>query len=128
MKKALWVILAVVVLGGAYALYQYNKPHRNYTEEEASIGLEGPRLIDDYMSDQAMADENYLDKIIEVKGVLIEKGVNSLVIEPGVYVSLSDTTNLDGLSEGDVIKIKGRVLGYDELMEEVKIDQATIYK
>lgn len=128
MKKALWIILAVVVLGGAYALYQYNKPHRNYTDEKASIGVTAPQLIDDYISDRTAADDTYLDKIVEVKGVLIKKEANAMVIEPGVYVSLVDAANLEGLSEGDEIKIKGRVLGYDELMEEVKVDQATIYK
>jgi hypothetical protein len=41
---------------------------------------------------------------------------------------LEEGTKTDNLSEGQKIKIKGRIIGYDDLLGELKLDKAIILK
>ena len=125
MKKVGIAILVLVIIGGAIGFYLYNKPHRDYQEEEPAYTLNANELAISYAEDQTQANALYLDQVLVVEGVIIEKQEKGLIIEPNIFVTVSDTSFLRKVQEGDEIGIKGRVLGYDELLEEVKIDNAT---
>ena len=125
MKKVGIAILVLVIIGGAIGFYLYNKPHRDYQEEEPSYTLNANELAISYAEDQTQANALYLDQVVVVEGVIIEKQEKGLIIEPNIFVTVRDTSFLRKVQEGDEIGIKGRVLGYDELLEEVKIDNAT---
>jgi hypothetical protein len=41
---------------------------------------------------------------------------------------MDETTSLSGLKVGQEIEIKGRMIGYDDLLEEIKLDKTVIIK
>ena len=68
MKKYLWLVLLLAVLGGGYGYYQYNRPVASLEDKEADVILSAPDLLKAFESNETEANKNYLDKVIEVKG------------------------------------------------------------
>ncbi|WP_353169630.1 hypothetical protein [Flavobacterium sp.] len=124
MKKVavgLLVIIVIVFLSYNY-LYQ---DHRDISSEKAVFSITGTKILQDFSIDESKANLKYLDKTITIKGKItsIDALNNTIVIDDKVFVLLKKTSDV---KQNEVISIQGRVLGYDSLLEEIKIDQAEI--
>lgn len=126
MKKLLWI--ALILIAGALMVYHYvfHKPHRDVANEAASIQTSAQQLVGEFKTDRGMADSIYLDQVVALKGVLsaLEKGALSL--EAGVYVKLDSLAQAPTANIGDSIEVQGRVIGFDDLFEEVRLDFAKV--
>jgi hypothetical protein len=56
---------------------------------------------------------------------IIDLENNALILDKKVFATFSDSLSKSIIS-GKKISIKGRFLGYDELLQEFKIDQSSI--
>ncbi|MBK6949367.1 MAG: hypothetical protein IPH16_16035 [Haliscomenobacter sp.] len=56
-------------LGGYYAYQQWNKPHRDVEQAEAGKSVDATALYEQFSSDEAAANEKYLDQIVRVCGL-----------------------------------------------------------
>ena len=61
-----------------------------------------------------------------VFGVISDIEESAITIDDNAYCLFDE--KLIGLNVGEQIKIKGRCIGYDELLEVVKVDQSVILK
>lgn len=124
MKKIviIFVVLIVCVLIGYKYLYH---EHRDIANEKAAFSVSVQELLSDFTNDETKANKKYLDKSITVKGKVtnIDTANKSLVIDEKVFVILSQPTVVKINEE---VAIQGRLIGYDSLLEEIKIDQAQI--
>jgi hypothetical protein len=131
MKKRLKIIITLIaffiLISGLVYNYVFNAEHRDITKEEAAISLSANELYLNFETDEASATVNYLDKVIETKGEISSVEDNDIVLNNRIQVSFN-SQNTSLLKKGQLITIKGRCLGYDELLEVVKMDQATIIK
>lgn len=128
MKKKL-IILSVVVLVVLYFGYTYiYKSHRDISTENAAFTLTTATILNDYKTDEMNANSKYADKTIIVKGKItqIDLSSNSVVLDEKLYGMI--ITFDKSLKINDSVSLKGRFLGYDELLEEIKMDQITINK
>lgn len=117
-------LLVLIVAGLAYN-YTFNSKHRDIASEEATITLSAKELYAHFESDEALATTNYLDKVIEIQGKITSNEDDEIVLSNQVQVRFNNkTTPIE--TNGISITIKGRCVGYDELLEMVKIDQATL--
>ena len=118
----------VLVAAMAWGVYGYlYKKHRNISEEKASFETTSVGLFEEFSKDEVAANNKYLDKTILVTGKI------SNVDSKGKMVSLDSKVVAlflnelpQELKESQVVKIKGRFLGYDDLLEEVKMDQCDL--
>lgn len=85
-----FIISAVLLLavGLGVAVYFYNKPHQNMTKAEAAFSLPAEELFAAYEADETIANEKYLDQIIEVTGTVTnvtenEEGNLTLTLDGG---------------------------------------------
>lgn len=124
MKKLVYLILAALVVGGAIGLYQYNKPARDPGAEEAVTQLTATELGSAYTTDATAAGATYLDQVIEVSGSVTDKDSEGVVIDGTVYCKMQ--SGLETLAVGNDVRIKGRVVGYDDLFGQVRLDFAQL--
>ncbi|MCY1233865.1 TRNA-anti-like protein [compost metagenome] len=126
-KKVQWTAAIALLLfcGGAYL---YNgvlyKEARNIEKEEAAHRLAASQLLDAYKRDLTASDQSYLNKTIEVSGKVTQVSDSLLTLDSGITCTFGKM-----LSEnivGAKVTLKGRCIGFDELMEEVKLDQCTL--
>jgi|SRR5690606_6097555 len=123
MKKGIVILLAIVLLGaiGAY-LYVFNKPHRDPSSEVASHSLRATELAQEFSENPEEANRKYIDKVVEVGGVAMEVTDTYIILDNVLNCSLVEGHDVMGVQAGDEIVIKGRVIAFDDLLEEVKLD------
>lgn len=128
--RVVLVLMVIAALGGWYAYTEYNRPLASMTEAKPEVTISAINLIGAFEKDPASSNQQYVDKIIEVEGVLKEaiaddKGFYTLAL--GAEGSMSSvrcsvdsasTTVASQLKQGDLVKIKGVCSGFttDELL------------
>ncbi len=128
MKKKIIIIGGIVLLAVGFGVYKYTyQSHRDISSEEAAFVITVDELHQKFVNDETNANTTYLDKTIEIKGIItaIDTTTNTIVLNEKLFGMLMDN-NLTNVSLNREATIKGRLLGYDELLEELKFDQVTI--
>ena len=129
MKRRKVTILTLIILAMLVGIlvyqYTFNSKHRNIANEEATVTLSVDEFYSHFETNESLATINYLDKVVETKGEITLVEDNDVVLNNRVQVSFKSDETLK-LQKGDLLIIKGRCVGYDELLEMVKIDQAII--
>ena len=127
MKKKLLialVILAIIAFAGYKFIY---KEHRDISNEDASFTLSVAELQKQFTADYNNANSKYADKTILVSGTItsVDASANTIIVDEKLSAVMKDKISGE-LSPSKTIKIKGRFVGYDDLLEELKMDQTTI--
>ena len=126
MKKKI-VLFCIVFIIGAYLLYQYiYKEHRDISTEKASFAISVVELKKEYNENDSLANVKYLDKTIQIHGSITNIDLSNKM----VTIDSSLTAIIKGenasLKIYDKLNIKGRFIGYDDLLEEFKMDECTV--
>lgn len=120
-KKVLFLVVCVLVVG-TYLGYRYlYKDHRDIQGEAASMEVTSSELLQLF---QTQPTPDALNKTILVSGSISEFDSLSITLDNSVHCVLMESTQ--DLAIGTVVQIKGRCIGYDELFEQVKIDQSQL--
>lgn len=130
-NKLLIIIAALIIIGGAAAWivysYVYNKPHPDYEELDPAISVRAKRLFTDYSNNAEVADQKFLDQVVEIEGVISEvELVDTLAIvvfaykygdfgDEGIRVTMLPSYNDEAkrLSTLKPVKLKGHCTGYN---------------
>jgi len=124
-RKFLYLISSLIVLS-VYVGYNYMyKSHRDISKEKALFTMNSIELIKEYTANLETATATYLDKTIQLKGVVTEVDEESFTLNE-VIVCYTDNITLLNIKNDSSIIVKGRNIGYDELLENIKLDQVTI--
>lgn len=126
MKKKLLIFVVFVIFGG-FLLYNYiYKEHRNIANETESFVVKVVDLKEDYSKNDSLANAKYLDKTIVIYGKITSMDLSNkmLMIDTSLAAVIKDN-NVE-LKQNDSIKLKGRFIGYDDLLEEFKMDECSI--
>jgi hypothetical protein len=148
MSKTIKILLALFIAGvvvfiGVYR-YTFYKPHRNLTGEKAIAKLEAAALMSAFEANDSIANASYLDKAIEVTGVIGEVTPNgntvtiNLKVEGidfgGIKCTLDEAEALKAqdLQPGQTISIKGQCSGWnndeDLGIKEVSLTRCVVVK
>lgn len=88
MKRILILLAGIGVIGLIVGLIIYNKPHKNIGKSKADFTLTSQELFAAFESNEAVANEKYLDKVIAVSGKVTasstdEDGLTSITLDGG---------------------------------------------
>jgi hypothetical protein len=118
MKKLLIILLFSGIAAAMTFYILYNKPHRD-PANETSIQISAEELFTAFNEDETNANTLYLDKVLEVKGKILEVTTNQdqmtvVVLETndpifGIRCSMSKSTDV---SVSDFIIVQGICTGY----------------
>lgn len=130
MKKIKWILVLAILIIMSIVSYNYlYKNHRDISSEEASFSIKVDALANDFKVDKNKANAKYLDKTMEVFGIItaIDTTAKTIIIETILSATFERKFNIE-IKVSEMVTIKGRFIGYDELLEEYKMDQVTIIK
>ncbi|WGD34949.1 hypothetical protein [Olleya sp. YS] len=125
MKKKLLILLGILAIGAVIAYNYIYQDHRNISEETAKYNVTASNLVKDFIKDVSTTQDKYLNKTIEVTGTITAKDANSVTLDNAIFCTLSNPTKV---ALNTTVTVKGRCIGFDDLLEEVKLDQCTIIK
>lgn len=122
-KIILFILVIGVLIGAAVYLYAMRPPAKI---ESKTIDFSG--TSDTFMTkikEDANAWEN---KVVALTGKITGKDNKGITLSNQIYCQFRDDVDFSLLKEGAEITLKGRVIGYDDLLEELKLDQCIIQK
>ena len=123
-----WIIIIITLLLIGYLGYNYlYQDHRNIENEKPEFSLSAQDIAKEFLESSKDAEQKYLNKTIEIQGVVTEKNETDITINNTVFCAFNEATHIETELNSNVI-IKGRFIGYDDLLEVIKIDQTTITK
>ncbi|MFP2997279.1 hypothetical protein ABN763_15280 [Spongiivirga sp. MCCC 1A20706] len=117
-----FMALLAAIIGFSVYNYMY-QDHRDIASERVDFELESS-FLNSVMSNTDSA-QKYVDKVIQTDGKITAIEQNALVLDNEVHINFGKGF-LNSLTVNDKVTIKGRCVGYDDLLELVKIDQATL--
>jgi len=126
MKKKIFLIVIILIIIGGYMGYNYVfKGPRDVKNESAALSTTALQLKNDFSTNQNAANTKYIGKTILVTGKVTEKTDESITLDNGVICVLS-ATEKNNITVNSAVKIKGKVDGYDDLFEQVKLTESNI--
>jgi hypothetical protein len=122
MKKNILVMIAIGMVAALVAgYYLWNKPHRDMQRADADFKLEASTLFAEFEADEAKANKQYLDKVIEVTGKVAEVSVEQTTVilsaETGLFGVRCEwdavgKTPFPKFEVGESVTLKGTCSGF----------------
>jgi len=129
MKKKIIFAFAIITAGCAFAAYKFlYREHRDISTENATFSISVKTLEQEFLANDSLANAKYADKTIEVNGKITntDAASNSITIDEKLEAVLSVKDK--NLQLQQQVHIKGRFVGYDDLLGELKMDQVSLLK
>ena len=129
MKKIvvfLIVLFIIIAIAGYFYLYQ---DHRDVSTTDAVNSFKSSNLVEIFQDADQENDKLILDQVILVSGIATSNSSGSVTLDNKIFIELDSKnykTSNYVINKNQSYTIKGRCLGYDDLLDEVKIDQAVI--
>ncbi len=130
LKIATGIFIICLLVGSAVAYFMWNKPHRDVADEK---GIQTPAalIVKDYQANEQTANTKYLDKAIEVTGIITEvktnqEGKTTIMLASedaftGVFCTLKE--NAPNMTVGSSVTLKGICSG---MLSDVRIRDAIV--
>lgn len=121
-----WAIILILILILAFVGYNYlYQDHRDINKEQPEYIVSSTSINDEFLKNSVSSEKKYQDKTIIVSGIISELNQNSVTLDSKVFCQFSKILNRS-VKINTKIKIKGRFIGYDDLIEQVRLDQCFI--
>lgn len=124
MKPFKIISVFLVLFGVICLIFFINKSHRDISQEKAIFQLNSNSLLSHFVKDEMTASNTYLDQTLEVYGLVTEINMNFLTLDDKIYCKFEKEISQNLLNTN--LKVKGRCIGFDELLEQIKLDQCTL--
>ena len=124
MKNKTGFVFFFIVILIAFAYIHIQKPHRDISAETVEFSISSAALLNEFLVNEANASTKFLDKTIVVYGILTEIYNNFLAVDNKIYCKFEK--EVPKIPLNSFLKIKGRCIGFDVLLEQVKLDQCSI--
>ena len=125
-KLKILVTLVVVVIVSFFSMryYVYNAGKRDIQSEDTAFAVTSKAIVAEFTSNTTASNKKYLEKPVAVSGIVTSVDDKEVIIDNSVNCNLSVANK--SFKNGQKVTVKGRVIGYDDLLGEVKLDQCSI--
>ena len=123
-KKIAIVSIALGLIGFSGYQYVMHGGARNLSTEETAFTVNATAITTEFSTNLESSNKKYLEKPIAISGKVTAVTGTQITLDNTVICSLKKQET--SIKNNQSISIKGRVVGYDDLMGEVKIDQCFI--
>lgn len=135
-KKILIGLVVAALGGGAYGYYLWNKPPMDMASAKVDMSLDAKDIYNQFNTDENSANAKYLDKVIQVKGVVSsidkENGTIAIMLDSGdpmggVLCELDPLAKHEktDFQEGENVVFKGTCSGK---LSDVQISRCVLVK
>jgi hypothetical protein len=121
-------IIALVIVVSFFSIryYVYNAGRRDIQSEETAFAVSSEAIVTEFSSNATASNKKYLEKTIAVSGVITSIKGEEVILDNSVNCNF--LTASKSLKKNQKLTIKGRVVGYDDLLGEVRLDQCNLSK
>ncbi len=125
--KIIGVLFVIaLIIGFSVFNYVFHGGARDLATEDAAFTVTSNDIIAEFAANVPAATKKYSDKAIAVSGIVTAVSDSIVTIDNTIICNFKspDTT----IKNEQTITIKGRLVGFDDLMGELKLDECSINK
>lgn len=125
--KIIGVIFVIaLVVGFSVYNYVFHGGARDLATEDVAFTVTSKNITAEFATNVIAATQKYSDKAIAVSGIVTAVTDSIVTIDNTIICNFKspDTT----IKNEQAITVKGRLVGFDDLMGELKLDQCSINK
>ncbi len=125
--KIIGILLLAVLLVGFFVFnYVFHGGARDLATEDAVFTVTSKDITAEFTANVPAATKKYSDKAIAISGIVTAITDSIVTIDNTILCNFKtpDTT----IKNEQNVTIKGRLVGFDDLMGELKLDQCSINK
>ena len=123
-RRLLIGLISVILIFATVYLYIMYGGGRNLANEKAEFTVTTSDISKEYSTNIDASNDKYIEKAVAVTGKIISIDGNQVILENAIVCNFNAVETK--IKVDDVVTIKGRVVGYDDLMQEIKLDQCFI--
>lgn len=125
MKKIVLIpLLAIGLIGIGSYYYIMHGGARDISSEETAYTVSSKDINAEFLSDLENSNKKYLEKAVAISGTITNLNDSLVILDHTILCSLK---NIDSqIKKNQAVVVKGRIVGYDDLMGELKLDQCFI--
>lgn len=120
-KRLLLVLAGLIIIAFSGYWYAY-RPHKTIESFEVSFDGKSNDLLPKIQEN----DSIWQNKAVVLNGMITSKDKKGIMLDGSIYCQFRDSTDLTDLQNNTSITLKGRIIGYDDLLEELKLDQCIL--
>jgi len=125
-KIILFALITIILIGLFVYNYAMYGGSRNLATEKTDFTVASSSITSEFIRNTESANKKYLEKAVAVKGKITASDGNKVILDEIIICNLK---NQDlSIKKGQTACVKGRIIGYDDLMGELKLDQCFIIK
>jgi tRNA_anti-like len=127
MKKLKVILISSLILGLiGYGVFNYvmHGGARDLSSEKADYTVSSKKIMDEFSTNAEVSNKKYLEKAVAVSGIITDSNPNQVIIDNTIICTLKSP--IASLKKNQAVTLKGRVVGYDDLMGEIKLDQCFV--
>ncbi|CAL2102777.1 conserved protein of unknown function [Tenacibaculum sp. 190130A14a] len=115
----------ILFLLGFYLVFNYVvfKPHKTTAKVKSVFVGKASSFIDTI---QKEGIKPWLNKMVTLKGKVDSKDNFGLVLRNGIYCQFKKQSDIGSVQLNQEVYIKGQIIGYDDLLEELKLNYCII--
>jgi len=116
------LLLSIIAL--YFFLYQ---SHRDIASENVAFETSVSELSQRFINNPDSSIATYANQTISIYGnvTALDLKQNSITLDDKL-IALLTKEEIKKVKNGDLVKVKGRFIGYDELFEELRMDQCIV--
>jgi len=120
-------IVIIVLLASFFSIRYYinNGGKRDIASEATAYSLSSKTIVNEFTSNADASNKKYLEKPVSILGVVTSVNGKEVILNNSVNCNFLIAAN--SLKMNQKVTIKGRVVGYDDLLGEVRLDQCNLY-
>lgn len=128
LKFRLGLGVVLVMISAIVVLYFYvYKSHRDIDAEKAAFEISVSELSQRFINNPDSSTATYADQTISIYGnvTALDLKQNTITLD-NKLIATTSKEEMNKAKMGELVKLKGRFIGYDELFNELRMDQCTI--
>jgi hypothetical protein len=120
-------ILAVILVLCFFSYdYVMTSGARDLTKEEPEFMVTSNDISAEFTANVAVATKKYSDKAIAITGIVTATSGIEVILGHSIICNMQEVDPT--IQKNQKVTLKGRVVGYDDLMGEIKLDQCLVIK
>ena len=120
------ILLVVILLVAISINYVFHGGARDLASEEVEFTVSSKDIILEFSSNVTSATKKYSDKAISISGKVTAVSDSIITIDQTIICNFKSPDF--NIKKEQYISVKGRLVGFDDLMGELKLDQCSINK
>ena len=128
LKFRLGIGVFLVMISAIVVLYFYvYQSHRDIDAEKDAFETSVSELSQRFINNPDSSTVTYADQTIPIYGnvTALDLKQNTITLD-NKLIATTSKEEINRAKTGELVKLKGRFIGYDELFNELRMDQCTI--